>query len=328
MRAVVARAALLLGTARAALVCTSDRDCSFTGVCTVARECACDPGWRGDDCGVLDLAPATRGTGYNRTAEGTSSWGGRIVPDPADANLFHLFAAEFTGGCGLDFWSPMSRIIRAESRTGAEGPYVFASEVVGTFAHNPTVIRDPTRKQWLMYHIGCAVPQPSTCTQPSFSCDGGDAINGESGVTLRVSKDLRTWSEVGRVLTNNTDGLWDTDTTNPSAWLQPNGSVVLFYRGCPYNCGGDELLNCATGPAPEGPFARAGPAPIFGAPAEDPFVWSDRRGHWHVLMHSLEPDGGCVQCAARRKERGTNGEGGAGCGRAVIRLPGSLRMGV
>ena len=111
-------------------------------------------------------APATRGAGYDRTSDGTSSWGGRIVPDPVDGNLYHLFAAEFTGKCGLDYWSPMSRIIRAESRTGPAGPYAFAAEVVGTFAHNPTVVADPTRQQWLMYHIGCPVAQPSSCAAP------------------------------------------------------------------------------------------------------------------------------------------------------------------
>lgn len=67
-----------LGLARA---CETDEDCSLNGVCIdgpdgpknsdhpgiLSRICKCDPGWFGEDCGRLDLAPATRYTGYNHT---------------------------------------------------------------------------------------------------------------------------------------------------------------------------------------------------------------------------------------------------------------------
>ena len=298
----VTAALLSLLLSRCTATCTSDSDCSLLGTCSISAACVCDPGWRGEDCGVLDLAPATRGSGYNLTSAGTSSWGGRIVRDPADAGLHHLFAAEFTGGCGLDDWAPFSRIIRATSKDGAAGPYVFASEVAKTFAHNPTVVWSPQERLWLMWHIGCPQSVPPTCGAPAFSCDGGDSENGESGITMRTSPDLLTWTEVGRVLTNNTEGLWDTDSTNPSGWVQTDGSIVLFYRGCPYNCNGNELLSFATAPSSAGPYTRARTQPIFSAPAEDPMVWQDRRGRWHVLMHSLEPDGGCV-CGGAGEER-------------------------
>jgi hypothetical protein len=164
------------------------------------------------------------------TAQGTSSWGGKAVRDPKNANLFHLFAAEFTGKCGLDYWSPMSRIIRAEG-SSPEGPFTFAAEVAGTFAHNPQVIYSPSDKQYLMYHIGCPVQQPSKCTPPSFSCDPGNHLNGESGITMRGSTDLLTWTSYGQVLGHNGSKTWDADTTNPSAFPY-NGGILLAYRGC------------------------------------------------------------------------------------------------
>jgi len=290
---------LAAAAAVAATRCASDLDCSLNGVCAAgAGTCACDAGWSGADCGVLDVRPAVRGSGYNLTGRGTSSWGGRVVRDPADAGLHHLFVAEFTGGCGLDSWSPMSRIVRAESRTGSAGPYAFAAEVAGTFAHNPTVVWSAREGRFLMYHIGCPIPQPHKCGAQPLACDGGNDENGESGITLRTSVDLRAWALVGQVLRNASAGAWDADTTNPSPWVDPaDGAVTLFYRGCPLNCrdsGNTELLSFATAPAAAGPYARAPrAAPILSAPAaEDPFVWRDARGNWHVLFHSLEPGGG------------------------------------
>ena len=174
--------------------CLVDEDCSLNGVCE-SSSCTCDSGWVGDDCGTLDLSPATRGTGYNLTALGTSSWGGKIVRDPANSSKWHLFAAEFTDHCGLDYWAPMSRIIRAESAQ-PEGPFVFAAEVAGTFAHNPTVVYSDAAKLFLLYHIGCPFAQPSTCEAPKFSCGAGDSNNGESGISLLTSPDLLSWTPV------------------------------------------------------------------------------------------------------------------------------------
>ena len=111
--------------------CSSPSDCSLNGECAQSV-CVCDSGWYGDDCGALDLGHVRRGSGYNRTGEGTSSWGGTIIRGSSPSH-YHLVAAEFTGQCGLDYWSPMSRIIRAESKSGAEGPYTFAQEIAGTF---------------------------------------------------------------------------------------------------------------------------------------------------------------------------------------------------
>jgi len=248
----------------------------------------------GDDCGVLDLAPATRHTGYNKTSNGTSSWGGRIIPDPENPKLFHLFAAEFKNGCGLDYWSPMSRIIRAESVHGPEGPYEFAAEIASTFAHNPTVVYSEIDKLWLMYHIGCDFPTPSDkCVSPDLTCDPGNYLNGESGITVRTASSLTgEWKSQGIVFGANKNGTWDTDTTNPSAFVFPNGNILLAYRGCPFNCG-DELINLALAQNYSGPYTRLnGDKPLFMNENEDPFIFRDNRGHWHLLLHSLEAGGG------------------------------------
>jgi len=273
--------------------CKRDEDCSLNGICSNdLGACICDAGWVGQDCGVLNLAPATRKTGYNRTAEGISSWGGKVIQDPFNETLFHLFAAEFTHGCSLDYWSPYSRIIRAVSNN-PEGPFQFTNEVVGTFAHNPTVIYSKAHELWLLVHIGCAQSVPNTCKDVNITCDPGNYLNGESGITIRVAKQLDgEWKNLGIVFGANELGTWDCDTTNPSPYPLNNGSIVLVYRGCPFQCGGNELINVAFSNDLSGPYRRLQSQPVFDASNEDPFVWQDQRGNWHMLLHSLEANGG------------------------------------
>ncbi|KAL7930142.1 hypothetical protein V8C35DRAFT_313667 [Trichoderma chlorosporum] len=292
--------------------CTTDEDCSLNGVCGKGNVCQCDPSWTGTDCGVLDIRPAKKNGGYNLTPKGTSSWCSKIVQDPNESDLYHLFASEFTHGCGLDYWAPYSHIIRAESRTGPAGPYTFAAEVAPTFAHNPTVVYSPADKEYLLYYIGCPTNVSDTCQSPSFTCGPGNDVNGESGVSVMSSPDLRTWTFKGQVMQGDNTSDWDADLTNPTAFplyssscgraeATANGgqcpghtaAMLLVYRGCPVNCGGSELINVAVSESGfEGPYTKIESQPIFSNPNEDPFVWRDKRGNFHLLMHSLESDGG------------------------------------
>ncbi|KAL5398816.1 hypothetical protein PMIN02_001190 [Paraphaeosphaeria minitans] len=161
------------------LACTTDDDCSLNGICknnttttTTTTICHCDPGWTGPDCGRLDLAPATRWTGYNHTnytdpayygVHGNSSWGGRIVQDRDDLKLFHLLVDQFSHGCGLGGWRPTSFIARAESRNGPQGPYEWVQNVTSSFRHNADVLWSPADGKYLLWAIGATVDDPKTC---------------------------------------------------------------------------------------------------------------------------------------------------------------------
>jgi hypothetical protein len=281
--------------------CSNDLDCNLNGVCQQGQ-CICDAGWRAADCGELDLQPTPKDSGYNILEKGTSSWGSRIVRDPGDKDLFHLFVSEFPGGCGLEFWTPFSRIIRAESRTGPLGPYNYAQEVVGAFAHNPTVVYNAEEKVYALYHIGCPVKLPKTCEHMKFTCGKGNDLNGESGISVATSPDLRTWTHHGEILSTGGKGAWDETVTNPSAFVVEDtaadeSSILLAYRGCPYNCHphppyGPEMISIASASSHAGPYKRMGDGPLFKNENEDPFIWRDKRGNYHMLLHSLEADGG------------------------------------
>lgn len=166
---------LSLGSAQS---CVRDDDCSLNGLClpgtnrNVTSTCYCDPGWFGDDCGRLDLAPATRYTGFNNTNytssdhysnRGNSSWGGQIVQDQEDPKLFHLIYDQFAHGCGLSGWRPTSFIARAESTSGPQGPYVWKQNVTGSFRHNAYVYWSPSDEKYLLWSIGVDVPDPKQC---------------------------------------------------------------------------------------------------------------------------------------------------------------------
>ncbi|KAK4496776.1 hypothetical protein PRZ48_012759 [Zasmidium cellare] len=252
------------------------------------------------------------------TLQGISSWGCKIIQDVHDKNFYHAFIAEFDNHCGLDYWSPYSRIIRAESRGSPDGPYTFKEQVIEHFAHNPTVIYSPADQSYLMYYIGC--PQPNvneTCTSPRFTCGPGNYINGESGISVQKSKNLRNWEFVGQVVKGKDDTSWNADITNPSPWPLCDGphksgggwpwswgwgkpqckdsSILLAYRGCPNNCSGAEQISLALAPHFGGPYTHLNSdSPIFtnDGGSEDPFIWQDKRGNYHILVHSLEPEGG------------------------------------
>lgn len=277
--------------------CTTDEDCSLNGVCSRGA-CVCDAGWTASDCGALDIRPAKRPSGYNRTDENISSWGSKIVQDPVDKNLYHMFAAQFSHNCGLDYWAPYSTVIRAESRTGPAGPFTFADEIIGHFAHNPSVVYSPETKEYLMYYIGCPTNVSSTCTYESFTCGPGNYQDGESGISVQSSPDLINWTFRGQVIQGADDSAWDADLTNPSPFplyssADKTPAMLLAYRGCGENCSTAEYINLAVSETGfEGPYTKIGPEPIFQNPNEDPFVWRDHRGNFHLLLHSVEADGG------------------------------------
>lgn len=253
--------------------CTTDDDCSLNGICSRSKSCVCDPGWRSADCSELDLHPVERWTGYNHTnatgpdfykeGAGNSSWGGHIIHDPEDKKLFHLITSQMSHGCGLAGWRPFSTIIRAESRTGPRGPYTFAQELFGTFHHNPTTIYSPADKLFLLYFIGKDVETPvGTCKSQKWN----------NTISVSSSPDLRNWGPVTPLLIN---------VTNPAPWplwspkKQTNDMLLAIEKNHIY------LAQNYTGPYERVREARNEPR------SEDPFLWRDKRGHWHILVHYM-----------------------------------------
>ncbi|KAI0901356.1 hypothetical protein F4806DRAFT_451970 [Annulohypoxylon nitens] len=268
---------VLLTTLRiVADACMTDEDCSLNSICNQSSSnCECDPGWKSDDCGQLDLQPATRWTGYNYTnftlpdfygAKGNSSWGGTVVRDRVDRKLFHLIIDQFSHGCGLAGWRPFSTVVRAESRTGPAGPFFYAEELLGTFRHNSKVVWSPADEKYLLYTIGIETDTPNTCKSYKWA----------NNISVSSAPDIR--------------GPWDPpkflfDATNPAPWPlwtqdNPTPEIALGVE--------DNLLYLAN--SSNGPYDLVKSMPWNMSDysdhwTEDPFLWRDRRGNWHILCH-------------------------------------------
>jgi hypothetical protein len=294
--AVVAASPGLLGLAAAearAAGCATSADCNMNGLCT-GGACRCDPWWSGPRCSALRLGPAKPNSGY-RTTSGAQgySWGGSVVA--GGDNTFHLIASEWTQRCGLEYWTPNSRLIRATSRH-VDGPYVFAAEVLPTFYTNPQITAAPGGRL-LLFAIGQECNRTADCANAShppgapfhYTCRYHNDM--QSGISLFSSTSGPTgpWLAHGMVLNGSgsaNGGGYNNSRTNPAPLAEADGTVKLIYRGGAKGYKA-EYLGVATADNWNGPYQVQSPQPVLPDNLEDPFLYRDCRGGYHLLAHAI-----------------------------------------
>ena len=302
--------------------CTSAADCSLNGDC-VAGNCACDPWWSGSStCDVLAILPAKKSAPGYRNSSGVSSWGGMSIRD--DAGVWHLFAAEMVGKCGLGSWKTNSRIVRGIGNLPG-GPFTIEQAIMAPFAHNPKVFKTVDKSGatvYLIFSIGSGLwsTKPQSCdASVAVDIDSGDpaihssraasaypgpcgdgcgpeseGLNGGCGLSLGVAPTpAGPWSFSSINVTNqNQSSLLDCAHTNPSPWIAADGSIVMAINAG-YCHGNLETIGLLQAPSYLGPWTYVSPDPILanadGSPhhCEDPFYWHDARGH-HLMVHNQQ----------------------------------------
>lgn len=134
------------------------RDARFVARAGVSRSdrlvrCSCNPGWKGPDCGTLDLLPvsdnledsAAYGTFPSSTTTGLAAWGGSVLPDPSNGSLYHGFFAEMALDCGLTAWYRNSMVVHATASTPT-GPFTRQDLILNYFARGcPPLLASPHR---------------------------------------------------------------------------------------------------------------------------------------------------------------------------------------
>eukprot|EP01043_Picozoa_sp_COSAG02_P010489 COSAG02_NODE_369_length_23680_cov_36.650609_10_plen_608_part_00 len=243
---------------------------------------------------MLRLGPAKPNGGY-RTSSGAKffSWGGAVVED--SAGEFHLYASEWTRGCGLEYWTPNSRVVRATA-SNVDGPYVFAQEVLPTFYTNPQLVSLPNG-QLLLYVIGQPCNKTADCTNsthpPSkpfhYTCRYHNDM--QSGISLFSSGTgpLGPWRSHGMILNGSgsaNGGGFNNSRTNPTALVEPDGSILLNFRGGSKGYRA-EFLGSARASSWADSYHVTSPKPLLPENLEDPFVYKDCRGGYHMLAHSI-----------------------------------------
>ena len=98
------------------------------------------------------------------------------------------------------------------------------------------------------------------------------------------------WKQApGVVLQPAPAGAWDNFVTNPSLYFFPNGTALMAYRGgpCLDRAKGCDAHNCAMAAASswDSQFQRLGSNPAWEQQTEDPGIFRDERGNFHILSH-------------------------------------------
>ena len=264
--------------------CKDEADCSLGGLC-VQSKCRCDPAFTGPNCAALALAPASRKPLWNAPPR-TASWGGNAVYDRSDRK-WHLFFAEFLNHCGLGSWGTNSVVSHAIADEPA-GPYTKQGVVQPAFHHNPSVAYDNSTGTFLLFSIGNGSATPGNCT-PHAAPSVGAADPAAAGIiTLsHASSASGPWVTLPAPALSGRPGKWDAFVTNPSVHVFANGTVLMAYRGgwSPWHVG------LAVAPSWRGPYRRVSDEPAFAVQNEDPGLFVDQRGNFHMLTHYFGPRG-------------------------------------
>ena len=329
--AAAALAAALLVSAAAAVggggACARDEDCQLSGVCA-ARACVCDAAWTGPHCTLLDFAPASRVAGLNRSA--ASSWGGSIVFDPTDG-LFHLHAADMAIGCGLNVWNTGSRVVHAVAAAPGD-EFTVEGFVTPAEVHNPHAIRT-SNGTWLLFHIGNGswTPGRSSGLPPGFIQDCTASGNGttpaavvlaptppapagfEAGAAVHAAASPRgPWLPAFLPLLPPFRGFLN-ECNNPAPLIASNGTFALVCRfgntsGPIYSAPRWDAPLFRTSFTVSYPNITFANGTGFAWETEDPMIYEDERGNFHMLTHNIYP------CRWKNATSWPTSDFGGGCG--------------
>ena len=265
--------------------CNDDGDCSHNGVCGKEGTCHCLPQWQGKACDQLNLLPMdkSRPLGYRGANASTgakiTSWGGSVLH--GDDGLWHLYAAEIAGECGMNVWLSNSQVIHATSVDPTIQPFERRGVVAPVFAHEPIAARAPTG-EYVLWYTAVLPPGklPVEGGQFCAGCDSGNSLahcgtdaNRNSSINLPTymvhsTSPYGPWSMPQMV--PGTDVFAD---SNFAPVINADGALVALARNNVYRAADWRNVSSYDVIA------------TWDDEGEDPFVWLDKKGIYHNIVH-------------------------------------------
>ena len=292
-----AAASLLLPLVATAAPCRDAAGCGLNGDCSPDERrsgCVCDPGWAGENCCVLDLAPAPT-QARQAYMVNTSSWGGNVIKDPV-TGAYHLFFSEMRTGGLHSYSSPgHCQLTTAVSLTSPTGPFdlnrtVLRSSAVGgpyqgRITHNVQPQMGPDGAVYIFMITSPPPPPPGPPPAPDPESKPRKAPKNLTVLVGRAPRLGASFEFVEPLLLQQNGSAVLKD--NPTAIIFGNGTVLMVTRGTslfkaaswrgPYRMENPSILGCE----------YADPS-LGGCREEDPFFWQSPRG-FHLLFHNHEP---------------------------------------
>ena len=156
------------------------------------------------------------------------------------------------------------------------GVFIKHDVAVPDTCHNPATLRDPKTGRWLLFHIGYGNPI-GNCGSPG-GCAGHPQSKLNPGNGFLHSAPAKHPEGPWTPLNLSHPSTW-TPCNNPAPAFHPNGSLFVV-------CNHMQLTHASAWDAGDwAPQRSMGVTPPGSGGWEDPTLWFDRRGNWHVLYH-------------------------------------------
>uniref|UniRef100_UPI0032180270 glycoside hydrolase family protein n=1 Tax=uncultured Draconibacterium sp. TaxID=1573823 RepID=UPI0032180270 len=231
--------------------------------------------------------------------EGYWVWGSAVVK--GDDNLYHMYASRWPKN--LPFhpgWMVASEIIHAVSET-PEGPYEFKDVAIGArgaeywdgrSAHNPRILR--YKDLYVMFYMGSTHPFDEVTNSDTLKLGTAYPVVARSNKRIGIATSKSPYGPWERrdvpVLDTKPGTFYSFLTSNPSPWINEDGSVVLMFKARAYR---DKYpyqsrmqIGVATASDINSPFTVVTKEPVFSMDkfgvVEDPFIWKDENGY-HMI---------------------------------------------
>lgn len=269
---------------------------------------------------MLDLLPAQSYESFHGLSEMSSSWGGSILAIPdKQGHKYAMFAAEMTNNCTLRHWLTNSEVVLAVA-DAPTGPYKEMFQVIEPWAHNPEAIATKDGHV-AIFTLGDGIPfhgpevvcngteNPAATTEfppkpsaPPRRLQSGDTHTVQFTVHYAPLAngsfaEKAAWAAVNVSIVDFPVEFKFPGNWNPAPFELPDGRVrIMVHTGWSGITGnvtgwsGEVIVEADTW---RGPFKLVSSRDITACTfcEEDPFMWQDHRGNWHVLYHRMFDNG-------------------------------------